>query len=79
MKRNPEAFSSLYISTPDELNWAELSLSLDEPIDYEVLSEVIKELEPINPLFGTLEIIQFFRHHPDVLQKNLKVYRRGFE
>ena len=56
-----------------------LELQLDEPIDFEVLSEVIKELEPINPLFGTLEIIQFFRHHPDVLQKNLKVYRRGFE
>lgn len=79
MKRNPEVFSSLYIPTPDELIWAELSLSLDEPVDYEVLSEVIKELEPSDPLFGTLEIIQFFRRHPDILDKNLKVYRRGFE
>jgi len=79
MKRNPDKYRSHYTETPRQLRWPELSLSLDEATDYEVLSSIINELEPKDPLFGTNRIIEFFNAHPDLLSKNLEIYRRGFE
>jgi spore coat polysaccharide biosynthesis protein SpsF len=79
MKRNPKKYRSHYIETPQQLSWPELSLSLDEATDYEVLSSIINEIEPKDPLFGTNRIIEFFNAHPDLLSKNLEIYRRGFE
>lgn len=79
MKRNPDKFVSYYVETPPELCWPELSLSLDEKTDFEVLSGIINELEPQDPLFGTIKIIDFFDAHPELLEKNLKIYRRGYE
>jgi spore coat polysaccharide biosynthesis protein SpsF len=79
MKRNPEKFVSHYTETPPELCWPELSLSLDEKTDFEILSKIISELEPQDPLFGTTKIIDFFKAHPELLEKNLEIYRRGYE
>jgi spore coat polysaccharide biosynthesis protein SpsF (cytidylyltransferase family) len=63
MKRNPNKYRSHYIETPQQLSWPELSLSLDEATDYEVLSSIINEIEPKDPLFGTNRIIEFFNIH----------------
>ena len=79
MKRNPEMYLSHYTDTPPQLCWPELSLSLDEIADFEILSSIISELEPQDPLFGTSKIIEFFNAHPELLEKNLEIYRRGYE
>lgn len=78
-KRNPQIFSTLYIQTPHYLSWPSLSLSLDERDDFEVLSEVIQSLESTDSLFGTEKVINFFKSRPDLVEKNAKIYRKGFE
>jgi len=79
IKRNPNDFNLHYTNTAKELMWPEISLSLDEIADYHILSRIITELEPSDPYFGTEKIIGFFKNHPEILDQNLEIYRRGFE
>lgn len=77
--RSPALFSCVYPETPNSLSWPELSLSLDELTDFEVLSELICSLEDDNPTFGAEDIIKFFKSRPDLVRKSTSVYRRGYE
>jgi len=79
MQRHPDLFKIHNLVTPKILNWPTLSLSLDERMDFEILNEVIENLEPLNDLFSTFEIINFFKSRPDLVEKNKLIYRRGFE
>jgi len=65
--------------TQEFLNWPNLSLSLDEKMDYEILNEVIENLEPLDELFSTEKVINFFKSRIDLVEKNKLIYRRGFE
>ena len=79
MQRHTNLFNIYSVVTPEILNWPTLSLSLDEPMDFEILNEVIEKLEPIDELFSTEKIVDFFKSRPDLVEKNKLIYRRGFE
>lgn len=79
MQRHPDIFKIHTVVTPEFLNWPTLSLSLDEQIDFEILNEVIESLEPLDDLFSTEKVVNFFRSRPDLVAKNKMIYRRGFE
>jgi hypothetical protein len=48
-------------------------------MDYEILNEVIENLEPLDELFSTEKVINFFKSRIDLVEKNKLIYRRGFE
>lgn len=79
MQRYPDIFKIHSLVTPEFLNWPSLSLSLDEKMDYEILNEVIENLEPVDELFSTEKVINFFKSRIDLVEKNKLIYRRGFE
>ncbi len=72
-------FSSHYRSTPIALSWHELSLSMYQELDYELLSEMIREFELRKSLIGAAEIIDLFRIPLDLFDRTPKAYRQGFE
>jgi spore coat polysaccharide biosynthesis protein SpsF len=79
MQRHPGIFKIHKVITPEVLNWPTLSLSLDEQMDFEILNEVIESLEPLDDLFSTEKVVNFFKSRPDLVAKNKMIYRRGFE
>jgi spore coat polysaccharide biosynthesis protein SpsF len=77
IRNHPELFKHLYVVAPQDLNWPELGLTLDEKKDYDLLRKIIEYFENINPLFGCREVIELLRNNPDWIMINQSVKRKG--
>lgn len=75
MKNHPELFSHLNIVAPPSLHWPELSLTLDEDKDYELLKHIILQFADANPFFSCGDIINFLKNRPDLVAINSSVVR----
>jgi spore coat polysaccharide biosynthesis protein SpsF (cytidylyltransferase family) len=51
-------------------------LEVDEPVDFEVLKQVIDALYPVNPAFTTEDILAYLDAHPGLADRNRFVERR---
>ena len=63
--KNPNRFRVFEISSPPNLYWPELGLTLDTKDDFKLIKKIILRLEKIKPFFSCLDIIDFL--------KNLKI------
>ena len=77
IRNNPEIFSHLYLIAPPSLYWPELGLTLDEEADYRILKEIIETIGVDNSLFSCAEAINFLRQHPELVNINKGVIRKG--
>jgi spore coat polysaccharide biosynthesis protein SpsF len=77
IRNHPEVFRQMYLIAPIGLRFPELSVTLDEPADLEVISAVIENLEASNQLFGCQEIVQFLNQNQNVAKLNANVLRKG--
>jgi spore coat polysaccharide biosynthesis protein SpsF len=77
IRKHPELFRSLDVVAPPDLHWPELSLTLDESGDYELIRRVIESLEPENPLFKCVDVIRLVRRNPSWLELNRSIVRKG--
>lgn len=74
---HPEQFSQVHLVAPPSLHWPELGLTLDEASDYQLLKTLIETLSPENPLFGCHDMIRALRQHPEWVDINRAVVRKG--
>jgi spore coat polysaccharide biosynthesis protein SpsF len=77
IRRHPQLFRPIHVMAPPELHWPELSVTLDERGDYELIQRVVERLGAADPLFGCREIIQLLRANPEWLELNRSVRRKG--
>jgi spore coat polysaccharide biosynthesis protein SpsF len=77
IRRNPQLFRPIHVVAPPELHWPELSVTLDERGDYELIRRVTERLGAVNPLFGCRDIIGLLRANPEWLALNRAVRRKG--
>ncbi len=77
MRNHPELFSKVHLVAPPEIHWPELGLTLDESKDFELLKKIIEYFEPTNPLFSCLDVVKLLRRHPDWVEINQDVIRKG--
>ena len=77
MRMHPELFKAIHVVAPPHLHWPELSVTLDESGDYELIRRIVETLHPVNPLFGCAEIMNVVRHNPGWLELNRAVARKG--
>lgn len=77
IRNHPEIFSKMHLIAPPSLWWPELGLTLDEEADYQMLSKIIETLAPGNPLFGCHDVLVLLRQHPEWVQINQAVLRKG--
>lgn len=76
IRKHPELFSHLNIIAPPSLHWPELSLTLDEVKDYELLKHVILNFAATNNIFfGCGDAIRFLQNRPDLVAINNSVIR----
>jgi len=76
IRNHPELFSHVHLVAPPELHWPELGLTLDEPLDYELLKRIIKHFSD-KPLFSCLDAVRLLRDKPQWLAINQFVQRIG--
>ena len=77
IRLHPELFSQVHLVAPPDLYWPELGLTLDEEADYRLLSRIIETLAPVNPRFGCHEVLALLRKHPEWVEINQAVVRKG--
>jgi spore coat polysaccharide biosynthesis protein SpsF len=77
IRKNPEQFRQMHLIAPLSLRFPELSVTLDESADLEVIRAVIENLETSNPLFGCEDIVQFLNQNPHIAKLNKSVARKG--
>ncbi len=75
--QHPEQYSRVHLIAPPALHWPELGVTLDEESDYFLLKTLIEELAPIDPLFGCDCIVNYLKLHPECLEINRSVVRKG--
>lgn len=77
IKRHPELFPPVYLVASKATRWPELMLTLDEADDYQMLKRIIEHFGVENPYFGCAEVIQLLREHPEWIEINQNVRRKG--
>lgn len=77
IRQHPELFSHLHVLAPPEIHWPELGLTLDEPKDYELITQVIEALQTEKPLFSCLDAVRLMRSKSELLNINQAVIRKG--
>ena len=77
IRNHPELFPAVHVVAPPSLHWPELALTLDEPADYRLLSQIIELLAPANPLFSCLDVVSLLRANPGWAAINSDVTRKG--
>jgi len=77
IRNHPEIFPRVNLVAPPSLSWPDLGLTLDEEADYRFLSKIIETLAPVNPLFGCHEVLGLLREHPEWVEINQAVARKG--
>jgi len=75
IRDNPSEYSMIDVLSPASTHWPELSLTLDEPMDYELISRVINIFGKERSLFGCVEIVKLLRKRPDLVALNAGVNR----
>jgi spore coat polysaccharide biosynthesis protein SpsF len=77
IRNHPELFRPLHVVAPPSLHWPQLSVTLDEQGDYELIRRIIEALHPSDSLFGCAAIIRLMREHPRWLDLNSAIRRKG--
>jgi len=77
IREHPQLFRAIHVVAPPELHWPELSVTLDEWGDYELIRRVTEHLAPANILFGCHDIVKVMCANPAWLELNQKVKRKG--
>jgi spore coat polysaccharide biosynthesis protein SpsF len=77
IRKNPELFKHMHITAPLNLLAPELSVTLDERADFELITFVIEQLEPTNFYFGCGEIVNLLKSNEKMATLNSGVRRKG--
>ena len=77
IRNNPEIFSRIHLVAPPELRWPDLGLTLDEKSDYELIKSLIEFFSKVKPMFSCLDAVSHLRNHPELVEMNRKVVRKG--
>jgi spore coat polysaccharide biosynthesis protein SpsF len=77
IKRHPEMFCPIFLVPLRPLVWKELSLTLDEKADYELLKKIIEHFGDEKPMFRCADVIELLRSRPDWVAINDAVVRKG--
>lgn len=77
IRNHPELFKTLHLVAPLDQCWPELSLTLDELADYELIKKIIEYFGTENELFTCREAIELLRRNPQWVEVNRHVRRKG--
>ncbi len=77
IRNHPELFRSIHVVAPPQLHSPDLSVTVDEPADYELIRRVVEALYPGNDLFNCADVIRLLRSKPSWVELNRGIVRKG--
>ena len=54
----------------------QLRLTLDTPLDYQVIAQVFEALYPLNPDFSAIDVLDFLKKNPQIASINSEVAQK---
>ena len=72
--KHPEVFAVERVELSRDLS--KFRVTVDEPIDLEVVAQITESLSPRNSLFGIEAVADFLQAHPDLAFKNSHILRQ---
>jgi len=78
IKKHPEIFKQIQVPTPPLYHRPEISVTLDEPHDYELIKKIVDHFGSENSYFTCLDIINLIDLKPEWRQINQNVKRKGW-
>ena len=77
IRNNPKLFPRVHLLAPPVLHRPELGLTLDEIDDYHLIKRIFEELRPSKRFFSCGDILKLLREHPELININSHVQRKG--
>lgn len=74
--RRPDLFSRAGWDAPPELRFKGLRLTVDEPADYKLISQIYEVLAPKTPYFGVKDVIDLMLQNPSWAEINAAVMQK---
>jgi len=71
-----EKYTVAPLPCPIELNFPEISLTVDQIEDFELIKKIFESLYPINNTFNTYDVIKFLNENPKIKEMNSNVARK---
>jgi spore coat polysaccharide biosynthesis protein SpsF (cytidylyltransferase family) len=75
IRKHPERFSATNVSAPADLS--ALRWTVDEPEDFELIRRIYEGLYPSEPAFGTADILDYLKLHPELMRLNETIVRNS--
>jgi len=76
IKSRPQNFRMKNLEAPTRFRRPDVFLEVDEPVDFDVISNVIENLGVKNPFFTLAQILDFLDDHKSITAQNQNVHRR---
>jgi len=73
---HPEKYKIAPFPCPDELNYPNYRLTVDEQSDFEVIKIIFEKLYPSNPKFTAVDAIKFLNSNPHILEINKNIIQK---
>ena len=79
IRNHPEIFKHVYLVAPEEINFPDLEVTLDEPSDFEFIKNIIQKFRVDGKEnFSCLEMVNYIKMNPSLLNINQEVKRKGY-
>lgn len=74
---HPEQFRLKNWKARGKMFWPDLRVTLDTREDYIVLTKIFEKLYQVNPDFSAEDVVDFLRHHPEIVRINSEVKQKN--
>ena len=74
---HPKEFRLKNWRAGDKMFWPDLRVTLDTREDYIVLTKIFEKLYQVNPDFSAEDVVDFLRHHPEIVRINSEVKQKN--
>jgi spore coat polysaccharide biosynthesis protein SpsF len=76
--KHPELFKMVTLELEEDCS--HFRFTVDEAVDFQVVSKVLEALYPSNPCFGFMDVVSFLRTHPDIYAVNRGIgWNEGYQ
>ena len=76
IKTNPARYKIGTLLAEREMIAPQLRLTLDTPLDYQVIAQVFEALYPLNPDFSAIDVLDFLKKNPQIASINSEVAQK---
>ena len=79
IRMHPDLFTRINVLAPIDIRRPDLSVTVDEPSDFDVVRLAFESLYDESRPFSCRELVAYFDAHPEIALKNALVNRKGTE